>query len=573
MGLRLQRSILTILWAIAPGVLLALAFPTPASAAHLDKKLKEFLKAPPAMVEIVVTTRGVPSERDAAFIRSLGGEAGQPFEMMSAFPARVPSQALETLRKSSRFKSVSVNAQVGALWDTNFVPLSAGVPEARALHGVTGAGIGVAVIDSGAYYHDDLWDSIVEWAEFTEDRKLNPVIITRSFSYDYYGHGTHVAGILAGTGKTQPAFTGTAPGADLIVLKVLGSDGTGPLSRLLRALDWVGQNAARYNIRVVNLSVGHPVYESYTSDPLCIAIEALVRRGIVVVAAAGNYGRLSDGTQVYGGIVSPAHSPYVITVGAMNPRGTPERGDDVMATFSSRGPTLFDGLVKPDLVAPGVFAASLLAPSSTLHDNFPQLTIDSRLYDSHRGADDYYVLSGTSMAAPVVSGIVALMLEMNPSLTPNLVKAILQHTAEDRGYDLMTQGAGYANAPGALEAAAKITQAPGLVAPGGFWLSGPLSGESSIAGQGVTWNGLVLWNYSVLWGGSISYQFNSLWGLGVIWGGVAALDASAPAMDEVGVTSQGVTWSGTISPLGVIWNGIQMQEILFGESTPNPLVP
>lgn len=568
MDRRPVRSLRSILWALAPAAVLCGALSGPLHAAHLDKATKARLKEPPGMVDIIVTTRGAPGEREAAIIRSLGGEAGPPFALVEGFPARIPSPALDHLRKSSRFRFVSLDAPVQALWDTNVVPASAGVPEARALSGATGAGIGVAVIDSGAYYHADIEDRIAEWAEFTEDRWGRPVVITRAFSYDYYGHGTHVAGILAGTGKVTAPFQGVATGADLVILKVLGGDGTGPVSRVLRTLEWVSQNAARYNIRVLNLSIGHPVYESYASDPLCVAIGALVRQGIVVVGAAGNYGRLEDGTPIYGGIVSPAHSPDVITVGAMNPRGTPARGDDVIASFSSRGPTLFDDLVKPDVVAPGVYAVSLLSPSSTLQTTFPQLTLDSRAYGAHRGQDDYYVMSGTSMAAPVVSGIVAMMLEKNPSLTPNLVKAILHTTAEDRGYDLMTQGAGYVNAVGAVETAARITSEPGLVPPGGYWLSAPLSGESRISGYGVTWGGLVVWDYAVLWGGSgaVAYNFDALWGLGVLWGGVEALGASAGTLDETGVYPQGVIWTGGQTyAQGVIWTGLPLFEIQFGE--------
>ncbi len=562
-----RRALFTILWGLAPAALLCGALAAPAHAAHLDKATKAAMKAQPAMVDVILATRGEPGEREAAIVRSLGGEPGPRFKMQRALPARIPSAALESLRKSNRFQFVSLDAPVRALWDRNVVPPSAGVPEASAQYGVSGAGVGIALIDSGTYYHDDIAKNISEWAEFTEDRKGNPVVITRSFSYDYYGHGTHVAGILTGTGKVTAPFRGVAPGASLIVLKVLGTDGTGPVSRLMRALEWVAQNHVQYNIRVINLSIGHPAYESYVSDPLCVALEGLVRRGIVVVAAAGNYGRLEDGTPVYGGIVSPAHAPFVITVGAMNPRATVERGDDVMATFSSRGPTLFDGLVKPDLVAPGVYAVSLLSPSSTLQKNFPVLTLDSQLYGAHRGSDDYYVLSGTSMAAPVVSGIVALMLEKNPSLTPNLVKAVLQYTAEDRGYDVMTQGAGYVNAAGALEAAASITQHPELVPDGGLWLSAPLSGGSTIGGQGVIWGGQILWDYAVFWGGqAVAYKFDSLWAYGVTWGSVTALDASAGPLYEAGVTPQAVTWSGAPTyAQGVIWSGLQMQEILFGE--------
>jgi serine protease AprX len=563
---RARWTITTILWGLA--VLCLPGFSQPAQAAQIDQALGKLIRQPGSgKVDVVVTTWQAPGEAELGFVRAFGGEVDRPFASFHGFLARVPAGALAALSRSPRIKSLSSDAVVKAAWDLNAVPLSVGVPEAQALYGATGAGVGVAVIDSGSYWHDDLWDVIDGWADFYENRKGEPVVWDKSFSYDPYGHGTHVAGILAGTGETLSAYSGVAPGARLQILKVLGSDGTGSVSRLLRAIDWVKQNAAARNIRVVNLSLGHPVYESYTTDPLCVALETLVRQGIVVVAAAGNYGRLPDGTAVYGSIVSPAHSPHVITVGAMNPVGTAGRADDLMATFSSKGPTLVDGLVKPDVVAPGVYAVSGLAPDTYFDDNFPVLRIDSRDFGARRGADDFFILSGTSMAAPVVSGIAALMLEKNPSLTPNLVKAILQHTAEDRGYDVMTQGAGYVNAPGALEAAVKITSTPGEVAAGGYWLSEPLSGQSTIAGQGVIWVDRLLWGSSVLWGGmgAVAFNFDSLWGLGVTWGG-AGLDSVA--LSEAGITSQGVIWVGApLLPQSVIWTALPMSDLLFGEAS------
>lgn len=564
---RTQRARSAILWALASFCLFA-GSARPAHAAQVDRALERLLRQPGRdAVDVIITTWQAPGHADLALVRGFGGEVEGPFRTFHGFPARVPAAALEALSRSPRIKSISLDAEVKAAWDLNAAPPSVGVPEARALFGASGAGVGVAIIDSGSYWHDDLWDVIDGWADFYENRKGEPVVWEKSFSYDPYGHGTHVAGILAGTGKTLAGFSGVAPGARLQILKVLGSDGTGSVSRLLRAIDWVSAHATERNIRVVNLSLGHPVYESYTTDPLCVALEALARRGIVVVAAAGNYGRLPDGTVVYGSIVSPAHAPHVITVGAMNPMGTPARSDDIMATFSSRGPTLVDGLVKPDVVAPGVYMVSGLAPGTYFDENFPVLKIDTREYGVRRGADDYFVLSGTSMAAPVVSGIVALMLEKNPSLTPNLVKAILQHTAENRGYDVMTQGAGYVNAPGAVEAAVKITSAPDSIGDGGYWLSQPLSGQSTIAGQGVIWVGQVLWGSSVLWGGAdaIAFNFDALWDQGVLWGG-AGYDALA--LSEAGITSQGVIWVGVpLLPQAVVWTGLQMQDLLFGEAS------
>jgi subtilisin family serine protease len=170
------------------------------------------------------------------------------------------------------------------------------------------------------------------------------------------------------------------------------------------------------------------------------------------------------------------------------------------------------------------------------------------------------------MATPVVSGIVALMLEKNPSLTPNLVKAVLQFTAEDRGYDVMTQGAGYVNAPGALQAASKISASPALYSDGEYWLSAPLSGESTIGGQGVIWVGRILWNYAVLWGGSgaIAFNFHPLWDPAVFWGGAAALEC--PTLWQSGMTSEAVLWTGNyLTAQAVLWSDLHMYDVVYGE--------
>ena len=134
---------------------------------------------------------------------------------------------------------------------------------------------------------------------------------------------------------------------------------------MIAAIDWAVGNRLRYNLRVINLSLGHPVFESYREDPLCQAVERAVNAGMVVVAAAGNFGKTAEGKAVVGGIVSPGNSPSALTVGASNTRGTAQRSDDVMATYSSRGPTAIDGLLKPELVAPGNRIVAAAAGSPT----------------------------------------------------------------------------------------------------------------------------------------------------------------------------------------------------------------
>lgn len=303
--------------------------------------------------------------------------------------------------------------------------------------GVNGQGVVVAVVDSGiSTSHPALAKKVIASVSFvTGDPSAD----------DAFGHGTHVAGIIAGLGsaasRVTPLYTGgIAPGAQLVNVRVLGDEGVGLTSDVIAGIDWVVANKAKYNIRVINLSLGHPVNEPSETDPLCEAVARAVGAGIVVVAAAGNSGVAADGTPILGGIMSPGNSPYAITVGAVNTQGTVKRPDDQIATYSSRGPTRFDFTVKPDLAAPGNKIISLEANGSYLVRNYPYL------HKAGSGINSYMQLSGTSMAAPMVSGAAALLLSGNAKLIPAQIKLALQTGATympDAG--LMGAGAGNAN--------------------------------------------------------------------------------------------------------------------------------
>jgi serine protease AprX len=308
-----------------------------------------------------------------------------------------------------------------------------------AIPGVTGKGIGIAIVDSGIALHSALKDSSLK----------NKVVANVSFvtgdpsTDDAYGHGTHVAGIIAG--QAGPSVTnlydgGIAPGAQLVNVRVLGADGRGFTSDVIAGIDWVIENRALYNIRVMNLSLGHPVGESCVTDPLCEAVARAVGAGIVVVAAAGNDGRTENGQRILGGITSPGNSPFAITVGALNTWGTSDRSDDTVTDYSSRGPTKFDLTVKPDLAAPGNRIVSLEANHGYLADHYPVL------HRAGTGTNAYMQLSGTSMAAPIVTGAAALLLQGTPSLGTAQVKIALQSGATFvRDGGLMGAGAGSLN--------------------------------------------------------------------------------------------------------------------------------
>lgn len=293
-----------------------------------------------------------------------------------------------------------------------------------------GRGIRVALIDSGVANVPDLHNRVVARVDFTEERH----------GLDTYGHGTHMAGLIAGDGTSSAGvWKGAAPGADLISLKVASWNGATDTSSVIAALRWVVTNKARYNIRVVNLSFGTDGMQSYRSDPLDRAVERAWEAGIVVVTSAGNLGPLA------GSVSKPGDDPRVLTVGAYDDANTLLTDDDRIAAFSGRGPTR-DGFAKPDVVAPGVSIVSTRAPDSTVDTFRSAARLDA----------NYFKGTGTSQAAAIVSGVVARVLQANPRLTPDQVKGIVISTANDNLVGQPGAGHGAVHARDAVEAARGI---------------------------------------------------------------------------------------------------------------------
>jgi serine protease AprX len=441
-------------------------------------------------------------------IERLGGTAGLSLDIINAQVAELPRDAVATLARDPLVARVSIDRTVvGAMERTS---ATIGAAAVRDTLGYDGTGVGVAIIDSGITpWHDDLASS----SGGQRVERFVDMVRNRASAYDDYGHGTHVAGIIAGDGfDSGGARTGVAPGVRLTVLKVLDEQGNGRISDVITALDWLLKRREQLAIRVVNLSVATGVYESYLTDPLTLAAKRLVDAGIVVVAAAGNLGQTSAGLDAYGGITSPGNAPWVLTVGASNHMGTTGRSDDRMAVFSSRGPTAQDRLAKPDLVAPGVGIESLSNQDSTFYQTLSAYLLNGTV---PTGYQPYLSLTGTSMAAPVVTGTIALMLQANPALTPNAVKAILQYTAQTySGYDPLTQGAGFLDAAGAV-GLARVFANPGTTP----------SGDES-------WSRHVIWGNQLIRGGAIDATASS-WQTGVTWGATAAAPAGPPSRNVV----------------------------------------
>ncbi len=285
--------------------------------------------------------------------------------------------------------------------------------------GVTGTGVGVAVIDTGI----DGALSDFSSAGGSHSRVIASAVdnANATSANDGYGHGTDVAGIIAGNGSNRAVtdalhgqYAGVAPNANLISIKVADETGATTVLDVIYGLQFAVEHQADYNIRVLNLSLDSSTPQSYKTDPLDAAVEATWLHGIVVVVAAGNRGSAADAVQY-----SPANDPYVITVGGVDENGTANPADDTVATWSSHGTTQ-DGLQKPDLYAPGAHIVSVLAPSSGFANSNCGCLV---------GNGQYIQTSGTSMAAPMIAGLAADLLQVHPHWTPGQVKGDLTAAA------------------------------------------------------------------------------------------------------------------------------------------------
>ncbi|MDQ3956719.1 MAG: S8 family peptidase [Actinomycetota bacterium] len=366
-----------------------------------------------SMLEMIV--QGAASAVSAGnAVTSVGGEVDRVLPIVDGVAARVPSHSVDDLRRDPRVRSVAPNDGIafegGADSSTGHRIQKIVGADSLWAQGVTGAGTTVALLDTGVYAaHPDLAGRVVHCEDLSHEAG------TEAECADTFGHGTFMAGLIAGDGTASNGkYTGAAPEARIVSVKAAGFDGATDVSTVLAGIQWIVAHKDVYDIRVMNLSLGTDSAQDYRLSPLNYAVERAWASGIAVVVSAGNSG---PGAAT---VMKPGDDPYVITVGASNDEGSMAIGDDRVPVFSSRGPTRANGLAKPDLVSPGVHTVSLRSPGSA---------IDQRYGATAAVGAGYFKGTGTSMATATVSGVVAQVLQRDPSLTPDQVKARLMATA------------------------------------------------------------------------------------------------------------------------------------------------
>jgi serine protease AprX len=554
---------------------------------QVDKKLYNWLAKEKGqwLVKVLVVSNN-DTDTEAVALRSAivaaGGSVFYRYLSVNAVLAVLPVGQVMNIANRTDVESISPNRI--ATQSASFEEQVTGAATLRALSnntGLDGRGVGIALLDSGVMRDHvnfinasggsriqrrlgfvDVGDSkaIAKDAKKSWETGVDVSVTMfpgskRLVEYekaidreknkdpdDEYGHGTFVAGVASGLGRqTAVDSTGIAPGANVFDLKVLNEDGVGQVGDVLAAIDWVIYNHKIYNIRVMNLSLASDSTESYLTDPLCRAVRTAVAAGITVVVAAGNYGKTADGKELYGSIASPGNEPSVITVGSARSGDTLARTDDTINGFSSRGPTrgglinangtrMPDNLLKPDLVAPGnnVVSAEAGADEKNRGNRLSNTHPSLRVGNESRGNRGIMRLSGTSVAAPAVAGTVALMLQANPGLTPPLIKAALQYSAQPmNNANLVQQGTGQLNIDGAVKIAqalrtdiasavrnGRIRVGDSLLAPGKS-LPAPVS---LLNNESVQWSRLIFAGGSyVLSGAPLLMQYQAFYDPRVLW--------------------------------------------------------
>jgi serine protease AprX len=413
--------ILTIIFSLlAPAVLFFNPQP-----ARMSERLTQMIAKDPGQALRVIVQIGDDIDQVESFVEKMDGSVLKELPLINAFAAEMPAVAVPKLAEMAAVNWVSLDAPIRPTARKVKDPVSTidPLPENHFLDslnvgqvwemGLRGEDIGVAVIDSGIFTDRDF--------TITPNKPHTRIKVVESFisesPSDHFGHGTHVAGIIGGHGGASGGlYSGIAPKVDLISLKISDDQGLAYESDTVDAMQWVLEHKDEYNIRVLNLSIQSTIPQPYHESALDAAAEILWFNGVVVVAAAGNWEESDDFKAIE---AAPGNDPFIITVGAVDENDTSGRGDDVITSFTPLGQTL-EGYTKPEIFAPGVDIISVLSHGSDWFFEHP----DRVVMDG-----EYFRISGTSMAAPMVTGAAALLLQAEPDLTPDQVKYRLIHSA------------------------------------------------------------------------------------------------------------------------------------------------
>lgn len=468
---------------------------------------------------VIVTSSGLLSPVTA--VVSVLGSVLSPLPIIGGVVASIPT-ALEPVLAALPGITVTPDVSVSIESTTEstgpHTPSDAFLQQTGATQlaadGDTGQGVTIGVIDTGIDNLPDFAGRLIGGVDLTGG--CNPF-------QDSYGHGTFVAGLIAGNGASSNGqYSGEAPGADLVSIKVAGASGVTNLGTVILGVQWAIDHESTYNLRVLNMSLGFQPFTSTLINPLDMAVEAAWNSGIAVVVSAGNAGP-SNGT-----ILSPGDDPLVITVGALDDMAQSNVADDEMNDFSSAGPTSPDGWTKPDLVTSGRSVVSLAAPGSTVYNQNPSARIGS----------GNFVGSGTSFSSAITAGAAALVLADNPGLTPDQLKAQLLGNT-----DPGPVGNPFVDGHGALNAYAAATSAPMNLSQSTAGLLPTLPGATvslSPTGPANTWN-VNLWT-------------------GISWPQSSAEDTSWGGLDWTGKEWNNWAWTGkewnNWAWAGADWNGL-----------------
>ncbi|MEM9208123.1 MAG: S8 family peptidase [Pseudomonadota bacterium] len=529
--------------------------------------------------------RAVNADKAAQLVAGVGGELLDRFEIIDAVAAELTNTQVESLKDRVGLAGLYPDAELKVLGggDATHFPTQVGAADLHA-SGITGEGVTIAILDTGLWRTNGItrtarerekivatYDATVSF--FNRRRPSMPDDDDDDYDDDYdydddderdcddecgiddlddwNGHGTHITSIMASSAKAvDGTFKGVAPDARVIAVRAFEPDGSGSYLNVIRGLNWIVMNRDRYGIDVLNLSFGAPTQAHYWNDPVNLAVMEAWKRGITVVASAGNGGPAPMTIGV------PANVPYIITVGAFTDSYSPyDESDDRLARFSATGPTV-EGFVKPDVIAPGGHMLGAMPPYAWLPLEYPEYV---------RKVGSSFEMSGTSQAAAVVSGIVALMIEDDPGLTPDDIKCRLISTARpavlangDAAYSVFQQGSGRASAVGAVSSRASGCANRGLRLSSNIFRVKHYAGPAGVDPDGTYYlvddSGTRMtgpayeWVQGSLWPEGISWSPQELWSSGTLWGeSVRFRDAGA--LNPGSLVSQGALW-----PEGSLWS-------------------